>query len=166
MTDPIPRLQTAGLTKTSGPIDKFNQIVLFFKDPPGASSLMRQTKYTDAERAAEALLAVKQPMVENVAINDDDDSAANSDASRKDRVTRYCGLQHADGNNTRRVLIAARFLKDRLSDIIYTTALNDVSINLTKTGKVFKDLAIELETQQPSLKGVTAIALHATYMTG
>ncbi|KAI1320625.1 hypothetical protein EDD11_000147 [Mortierella claussenii] len=163
MTEPTSRPQTAGLTKTTGPIDKFNQIVLFFKDPPDASSLMRQTKYTEAELAAEALLAVKQPMVENVAINDDDDSAANNDANRKDRVTRYCGLQHADGNNARRVFIAARFLKDRLRDIIYTTALNDASINLTKTGKVFKDLAIELEIQEPSLKGVTAIALHATY---
>ncbi|KAG0250787.1 hypothetical protein BG011_008102 [Mortierella polycephala] len=76
--------------------------------------------------------------------------------------TRFKGLTHST-NNVRNIFLATRFLVDNLHDIIYQQALTDDSISMTRDGATFRNLAIELETKEPSLRGVTGLALHALY---
>lgn len=76
---------------------------------------------------------------------------------------RFCGLQFTDtGVNARNIFLAARFLSERLPEILYT-AVKDEAISLTRDGKTFKKLAADLEKAEPSLGGVTGIALYSTY---
>ncbi|KAF9112352.1 hypothetical protein BGX27_003492, partial [Mortierella sp. AM989] len=108
----------------------------YFSNPSDASELMKPSVYTDAQREAEG------------------------DAQGSSAI--YRGLQHSD-TNRRRIFIAARFLKDHLPTIIFGKEPKDPNLNHSKQGTAFKRSAFELAQSEPSLNGVTPIALHATY---
>ncbi|KAG0028988.1 hypothetical protein BGZ83_004994, partial [Gryganskiella cystojenkinii] len=75
---------------------------------------------------------------------------------------RYCGLQASGPSNQRRIFLTVRFLVDRLRDFVQGDQIDLEVLTLTKGGQLFTRLATELEVAEPSLRGVTALALSAT----
>ncbi|KAG0044072.1 hypothetical protein BGZ83_010699 [Gryganskiella cystojenkinii] len=123
-------------------MEKFRHYQAMFRDPDDVGKLTESTVLTE-EREKEAAFAL-------------DVSGPGS--------KRYTGLQlHETGTNQRRIYLAVRFLVDRLRDYLYGETVVDESISLSRNGKFFADLAKELEEKEPSLKGVTPLALSSLF---
>lgn len=75
---------------------------------------------------------------------------------------RYCGLLETSQLNQRRIFLTVRFLVNRLTDIFQGKQLQMDLQALARGGYFFVQLAKELDIAEPSLRGVTAMALSAT----
>ncbi|KAI8350113.1 hypothetical protein B0O80DRAFT_501049 [Mortierella sp. GBAus27b] len=133
-------------TATTTPFQKAEAFRRVFMDPPDASTLTGTQRQGTSSSASAPGSTI-------------DTSNEGPDLGSG----RFCGLQFTDtGVSARNIFLAARFLSERLPEILYT-AVKDETTSLTRDGKTFKKLAADLEKAEPSLRGVTGIALYSTY---
>ncbi|KAI1288300.1 hypothetical protein EDD11_010016 [Mortierella claussenii] len=138
-------------TVTSSQTDKYARFLSVFRDPPDASSLQKSITFKTRDQLEQR---VEEPTV--VAENDAENGASNPKTFR--------GLQeNATGEHQRNIFLATQYLLARIQEMVYGDQDKE-PFTLAREGKSFKTIAQELGVIEPSLKGVTGLALHAMYM--
>ncbi|KAF9190469.1 hypothetical protein BGZ51_006885 [Haplosporangium sp. Z 767] len=150
---------TRTTSSTSSRVDKYKEFHDIFRDPPDAASLLnRQGGMSKEDEGGVELAAAEN--------SDTGDSEAEegSESGRGEGLTRFSALRYKrDGKNQRNIMLATLFLTNRLPALMFDTSESQEPFSIMRTSRSFRALAQELAKAEPSLRGVTGIALWAMY---
>lgn len=138
------RRNKAAASATSSQADKYAKFYSIFRDPIDVAKLNESVTVETRDRR---------------------EGASAEDAGESGPANKtFRGLQvNNNGENQRKIFLATKYLVARIPEMVYGDEVDIGTFSLSRESKNFKVVAAELEDMEPSLKGVSGIALHAMY---
>ncbi|KAK3835021.1 MAG: hypothetical protein J3R72DRAFT_452017 [Linnemannia gamsii] len=143
------------ISNTSSQADKYEALMQPFKDPDDVEKLLEQVIDPNVEGECSNLDS-------SSSASDESDADGNEDDERGS--TRFSALRFKhDYSNQRNIFLACRFLSGRLPDLMFPDDDSGEKFSIARESKGFSALAKELGRQEPTLHGVTGVALWSMY---
>ncbi|KAF9914387.1 hypothetical protein FBU30_002586 [Linnemannia zychae] len=140
------------ISTTSTQAEKFDALLLPFKDPPDVLDLVKQIVVNDIDENESSSDSSSDAEEDEMAEGDGEDNS------------RYSGLRYKkDNSNQRNVFLACQFLSGRLPDLMFPDNNHAEKFSIARSSHSFRTLIKELRRQEPTLRQATALALHSMY---